>query len=368
MTSSTTSTTYERLTPLMCMRLAAPHTWPGPSVLPTVFGGLFAILAGCAFSPALWCLLLAVAILAQSAVNTLNDWADFKKGTDTLQNCDDPSDAVLVYQNPNPKHVLILALAEMAAAFICGIICCLVAQTLLPLVIGIIGAIVIVIYSNSKLPISYLPLGEVVSGVVMGLLIPLADVFVFEGYTKCSGSLSALLAQGGFGALFTQGNWLDLWGSTLSAFSFFGASAGNAAEGAQLPFFICVLPFVLGIALVMATQNTCDIERDKPAGRHTLSVLLGRKRARLLYRIVIIFWIALVLHCVFWYFSTGFWVLVIVLILGAGSLCAILKSQLTHEVRAASMAAINKANLFINGGYILAIMYVFISPGTGFLG
>ena len=365
-TSATSSapTKYERLTFLMCLRLAAPHTWPGPSILPTIFGGLFAILAGCAFSPALWCLLLAVAVFAQSAVNTLNDWADFKKGTDTLQNCDDPSDAVLVYHHPNPKHVLVLALVEMVLAFVCGLTCCIIAQTLIPLIIGIIGAIVVVIYSNAKLPISYLPLGELVSGVVMGLLIPLADVIVLEGFTKRSDSLFSLVEHDGFVALFTQGNWLDLWGSTLSGV--FTASASSA--GSMLPFFVCVLPFVIGIALIMATQNTCDIERDKPAGRHTLSVLLGRKRARALYCIFLIFWIALVLHCTFWYFNAGFWVFVITLIFGLGSICTALRSPLDVKARASSMAAINKANLFINGGYILAMMYVFISPGTAFLG
>ena len=78
--------TYNRLTPKMCLRLAAPHTWLGPSVLPTVFGGLYCITCGYPFSPVIWCLLLLVALFAQSSVNTLNDWADFKKGTDTIEN------------------------------------------------------------------------------------------------------------------------------------------------------------------------------------------------------------------------------------------------------------------------------------------
>ena len=57
---------YEPLTPLMCARLAAPHTWPGPAVLTTIFGGVFSMALGYPFSPGIWCLLLAVAIFAQS--------------------------------------------------------------------------------------------------------------------------------------------------------------------------------------------------------------------------------------------------------------------------------------------------------------
>ena len=99
---------YNKLTLLMCARLAAPHTWPGPSVLTTVFGGVFAASQGYAFDPLIWCVLLVCAVAAQSAVNTLNDWADYRAGTDTVENSDDPTDAVLVYEHPNPKHVLAL--------------------------------------------------------------------------------------------------------------------------------------------------------------------------------------------------------------------------------------------------------------------
>lgn len=118
MAASAQTTSYEPLTPLMAVRLAAPHTWPGPAVLTTVFGGVYAIACGYVFSPVIWCLLLAVAVFAQSAVNTLNDWADYRAGTDTVENSDDPTDAVLVYNNPNPRSVLALGLVYMLVALV----------------------------------------------------------------------------------------------------------------------------------------------------------------------------------------------------------------------------------------------------------
>lgn len=318
---SAKAASYERLTPLMCARLAAPHTWPGPAVLTTVFGGLYSIAAGYEFNPAIWCLLLTVAVFAQSAVNTLNDWADYRAGTDTVENSDDPTDAVLVYNNPNPAHVLALGVAYMTVALACGIVCIVWGSTLVPLALGLIGAVFIVIYSSGKVKISYLPLGEVASGVVMGCLIPAADVFVFAG-RSCLGS-------GPFAAL----------------------------QQVDLPaLLMCTAPFVIGIGMVMATQNNCDIERDEPIGRRTLPIVLGRSRSVVVYRVFVVIWIATVLHLAFWYFNAGFWATIVVLVLGAGTIRFLLTTPLVHELRGPSMGAVMKGNLFLNGAYLFAII------------
>jgi 1,4-dihydroxy-2-naphthoate octaprenyltransferase len=316
-----TQTRYERLTPLMCARLAAPHTWPGPSVLTTVFGGVFSIAIGYDFDPLIWCALLGVAVFAQSAVNTLNDWADYRAGTDTVENSDDPTDAVLVYNNPNPSHVLALGICYMLIALVLGLLCVAWSQSATALVLGLIGAIFIFAYSNGKIPVSYLPLGEVVSGVVMGGLIPLCDICIFAGHSNPDAGPFGVFAE------------LD-WGLDLMA----------------------IVPFVIGVALVMATQNISDIERDEPVGRRTLPVLLGRSRSVVVYRVFVVLWIAIVLHLSFWYFNAGFFAAVVTLVLGIGTIRSLLTTKLVHEVRGPSMGAIMKGNLFINGALILAIM------------
>ena len=313
--------TYNRLTPKMCLRLAAPHTWLGPSVLPTVFGGLYCIACGYPFSPVIWCLLLLVALFAQSSVNTLNDWADYKKGTDTIENSDDPADAVLVYDNPNPRHVLALGLGYMAVCVVIGVLCTVWAGSLVPIVIAAVGMAVIVLYSNGKLPISYLPIGEVVSGVVMGCLIPVADICILAS--------RAFPYNGPFGLLW-QLDWLHIALSTA--------------------------PFVIGIGMVMATQNNCDIARDTTAGRKTLPVVLGRKRSLVLYRVFVVLWIATVLHFSFWNYPGGLWAGVVVLAFGSGCIYKMLTTPLTPEVRGPSMGTVNRANLFINGSYIVALV------------
>ena len=317
-----TQPTYKPLTLLSCARLAAPHTWPGASVLPTVFGGIYAVLMGYEFSWPIWVLLLVCATMAQAAVNTLNDWSDYRAGTDTVENSDDPTDAILVYENPNPAHVLALGIFYMVLALVSGVACCVWATTAVPVICGVIGGITIVCYSSGKLPISYLPLGELVSGFVMGCLITLADIIIFAAHGNAAGPLD-------FGIM-TPIQWL------------------NAV--------IATAPFIIGIGMVMATQNGCDVERDKPIGRHTLAVCLGRKRFLIFYRVMIVLWIAIVAHLCFWCFRPGMWAALVVLVLGIGTIRGCLVTPLTHEVRGPSMGGINKANLFINGALCMAVM------------
>ena len=314
---------YNKLTVLMCARLAAPHTWPGPSVLTTVFGGVYAASQGYGFDPLIWCVLLLCAVAAQSAVNTLNDWADYRAGTDTAENSDDPTDAVLVYDHPNPRHVLYLGVFYMAVALAAGLAASVWSGSALPVLVGALGAVFVVCYSSGKLPISYLPLGEAVSGIVMGGLIPLADIIIFAAHAHGSG-------------LFDLGIMTPLgWANAV----------------------IATAPFVLGVGLIMATKNCCDIERDAPVGRRTAAVLLGRERFRRMYRACTVLWAAAMLHLVFWGFgATALWPALVCLLLGTGTLRTVLTTPLTHELRGPSMGAVNKANLFVNGAFVLAVL------------
>lgn len=229
------------LRPKDVLDLAAPSSWAA-SVMPCVLAvGLSYRLQGYLRPLEALCLFIG-AILMQSAVNALNDYADFVKGTDTLENSPDASDAVIVY-GLDPKvarncGIAFLALAllgpGLGAAYLAGPP---------PLLIGLVGAVVVVFYSHGRTPISYLPLGELVSGFVMGGLISLAGVY--------------------------------LQTRMLSPF-----------------VLIQALPLMLGIGLIMLSNNGCDLERDLEAGRHTLPCFLGRKRTDLFYRFAIVTWIA----------------------------------------------------------------------------
>ena len=67
---------YERMTAVAAFRLAAAHTWPA-AFCPAVFGIFWCLQRGIPLSPVQCVLLTAACILAQSSVNTLNDYVDY---------------------------------------------------------------------------------------------------------------------------------------------------------------------------------------------------------------------------------------------------------------------------------------------------
>ena len=287
--------------------IAAPHTWSA-SVMPSILAlALSYGITGSIRIDMAVCLFL-VAVCMQSSVNALNDYADYVKGTDTLDNSPDAEDAVIVY-GLAPKTARNIGIAFMAAAFIPGLYTVYV-RGVIPLIIGLIGALVIVTYSAGKTPISYLPLGEIVSGSVMGGLIPLAGVYMQTGELD----LSVLL-----------------W----------------------------ALPVITGIGMIMLSNNGSDIDRDMKAGRHTLPCLLGRKRTDVFYRIMLILW-ALLPVIIFAVFRRPLSILVYLLesLVMLSGLARQFSLQLGEEFRGAVMAGINTLNVFLGFAYILAILIV----------
>lgn len=294
---------YQRLTPKMALLLAAPHSWAA-SVIPVLSGAAFAVFRG--FIPQLSLLLslAAVCILMQSAVNTFNDYADYIKGTDTLENSPDANDAVLVYNNPNPRSVLLLGFAYLVSALIFAIPA-LMRAFAWSLIIGLIGAVTVLTYSFGKKPLSYLPLGELVSGFVMGGLIPLAV----------------------YGVLTLEQSFLPL---------------------------LYALPSVCGIALIMYTNNGCDIERDTGVGRKTFAVLMGRERAEKIYRTALVVWIVMPLILLPISRSALY---ILLAVLAMPSLLRQLRTPLDPKFRGMLMGGISGLNIMLGLSYALAMSF-----------
>nr|WP_173014924.1 UbiA family prenyltransferase [Gordonibacter pamelaeae] len=289
----------------MALQLAAPHTWPA-AILPALVAVAAAAAATGGVSVTMACALLAICVLMQSAVNTFNDYYDYVKGADSADDNVDPTDAVLVYNNVNPRAALALAVGFLAAAFLVGAYVIWIAGWI-PLAIGAVGAVVVVLYSAGRTPLSYLPVGELVSGFVMGGLIPLACYQALTG----TFDLRALL-----------------W----------------------------AVPTVLGVGLIMFTNNTCDVEKDVEAGRRTLSVLLGRERARRLYHAVLLAWIAAIVALVAVFFTGGLVVVPFMLLAAWPLVGALLKNPLAPPARVGAMAQVCSVNVALGAFYAAAIL------------
>lgn len=296
---------YGRFTAQMALDIAASHTWPA-AILPVAVATSLAIATGYQVSATLAVVLLAICILMQSSVNTFNDYYDYVKGTDSSEDDVDPTDAVLIYNNVNPRSALLFAIALLISAFVLGGYVIYHAG-LIPLAIGAVGAVFVVLYSAGKTPISYLPLGEAVSGIVMGGLIPLAC------YQVLTGVLTPLAM---------------LW----------------------------ALPEILGIGLIMCTNNTCDIEKDIVAHRRTLSVLLNREKARTLYHAILWLWLIAVILIVGVFFTQGLIMIPFMLLSTYPLLKALRNNPLAPNTRQAAMSQICSVNIALGAWYAAAIL------------
>lgn len=297
---------YGRLTPSLAFQLAGPQTWAA-AIMPVLLSYAYCAITYSGTLNLLYALvLLGVCVLMQSAVNVFNDYFDYKKGTDSLENSStDAFDAVLVYNNINPRSALALAIAYLAAAGVLGV--WLVVCTGWPLlVIGLVGAVIVVLYSGGKTPISYLPIGEVVSGFVMGGLIPLACCYALSGILE---PLVLLVA----------------------------------------------LPCIIGIGMILFTNNACDVEKDRMAKRSTLAVLLGRTRAVKTYRACVLAWIVVIVALVGIFYPAGMPIVLIMLLGVFPTLRALINNPLNQHSRDGAMAQITSLNVMFGVFYSLAI-------------
>lgn len=103
-----------------------------------------------------------------------------------------------------------------------------------------------IFYSAGPKPLSSLPVGEVTSGVTMGIIIPLICVYL---------NIYDLTAF----------NWSLVGQVTLMS-----------------------LPAAFSIANLMLANNTCDVEEDILNNRHTLVSYIGKKRAVTLFQVLVI--------------------------------------------------------------------------------
>lgn len=106
------------------------------------------------------------------------------------------------------------------------------------------------------------------------------------------------------------------------------------------------LPMMVGIGLIMMTNNTCDIEKDIRAGRNTLPNCLGRERALNLYRGAVLLWMLLI---IIYGAVLGIVTFIAAVVLVTAAYLPVYRylihSPLTQRTRVAQMKGILKANI-----------------------
>ena len=181
-------------------------------------------------------LVLMIVMLMQSSANMINDLFDYSSGTDTSDRSDEKA---LVNGDVSDKFVIKLILIFEGIAFLLGLIIAY-RYGWMMFLIGMISALISVLYTTGPKPISNTPFGELTSGLTMGLGITGIIIYLHIGY------ISATL-------------------------------------------ILVSLPVCIFISLVHLTNNTCDIQPDRQSGRKTLPILCGYKKANTIWFIGLIF-------------------------------------------------------------------------------
>ncbi|MFX3675062.1 MAG: 1,4-dihydroxy-2-naphthoate polyprenyltransferase [Paenisporosarcina sp.] len=206
-------------------QLTRPHTLTA-SFVPVFLGTMIAI----SHTTIDWLLFLAMLIasmLIQAATNMFNEYYDFARGLDNEKSVG--IGGAIVRNGVPPKTVLLLALVLYGISIFLGIYICIETTWLLA-VVGAVSMAIGYLYTGGPYPIAYTPLGELFSGIFMGMLIVLIAFYIQTGQI----TMEAILLS---------------------------------------------IPSMLLVAAIMLSNNIRDIKGDKESGRRTMAILIGRKHA-----------------------------------------------------------------------------------------
>lgn len=208
-------------------QLTRPHTLTA-AFAPVFLGTMISLTYGSGpLHTALFLAMLVASLLIQMATNMFNEYYDYKRGLDTEESIG--IGGAIVRNGVKPKTVLLLAFLLYGISIIIGVYICMQTSWWLAAV-GIVSMMVGYFYTGGPYPIAYTPFGELVSGVVMGMLLILIAFYIQTGTV------------------------------TMDA-------------------VILSIPSMLLVAAIMMANNIRDIVGDEKSGRKTLAILVKRPAA-----------------------------------------------------------------------------------------
>lgn len=213
------------------------------SVFPFIMGFLYSWYHYQQIKPMYMLLFFISMLLFNMAVDILDNYMDYHHATDIHDYKDETN--IIGRENLSLTLVRNIMLGLIIISALIGIY--LASQTSWVILwLGMFSYFIGISYSAGPKPLSSLPVGEITSGITMGIVIPLICVYL---------------------------NLFDIvpfnWNFII-----------NVA--------ILSLPTALAISNLMLANNTCDMEEDILNNRHTLVFYIGKKRAVTLFKTLVI--------------------------------------------------------------------------------
>lgn len=237
------------------------------SVIPFVVGLLYSIWTFGNFNAVNMVLFFIGMVCFDMATTVMNNLMDYVKAKNETYR---QEENIIGTSSLTVKQAAIIFGSLVGVATIIGIILVMRTNVIL-LFVGILCFVIGIFYTFGPIPISRMPLGEVLSGVTMGFGIFWIVIFLNSPETS--------FARMGLeeGILFIRLALLDHFKVALLS-----------------------LPLVCTIANIMLSNNLCDLETDITNHRYTLVYYIGKPTALKLYQgLYLISFIAIVLAVVF---------------------------------------------------------------------
>ncbi len=238
------------------------------SVFPFIIGTFYAVYRYGQLNVVNLCLMFVAMLCLDMATTALNNYMDYKMAVKTHGFNYEEHNAVVKF-GLSPKTVLTTIMNLVIVAIVLGLI--LFTRTdVIVLLLGVISFFFAAIYTWGPFPISRTPLGELVSGLVMGGIITFISIYIHIS------DLGYIVLRIVDGVLIFNVNILEIIG-----------------------IFFVVLPLITGISNIMLANNTCDMEDDFENRRFTLPLVIGKKNAlRLFAGLYILGYLGILIGCI----------------------------------------------------------------------
>lgn len=235
------------------------------SLFPFLLGALFSSTYFKSFNVMNTFVFFIAMLLFDMTTTAINNLMDYQKAKDKRYK---KETNIIGQQNISEKTIIQVIIIMLSIASLLGL--WLVTQTtILLLFMGGACFIVGIFYTFGPVPISRMPLGEVLSGLVMGF-----GIFFITVYVNVEST--ALLNLGFRGTTFLlTGNYLAI-----------------------VKIAFVSLPTVFLIANIMLANNICDLEQDISNHRYTLPFYIGKRKAILLFNVLMYFSYAVIILAV----------------------------------------------------------------------
>src|SRR5471030_1704025 len=276
-------------------------------IVPVILGSIYSKYAFGKFNAFYLILLMVAMILIQSATNMINDYFDFKSGSDSKKSGDEKA---LVSGEITPKQVLFTIFLYQLIAFMIGIF--IASQTsYYILLVAVIGGIISISYAFGPIPISYTPIGEIVAGVTMGIGITTTVIYIQSGIFNLNTVLVAI-------------------------------------------------PTALFIGTILLTNNLSDIKEDREVGRKTLPIVIGIKNAEKLWIFNVIMLLVLTFGLVLIHIYPIIIVVPIILLFPYKLVFSFLSYDKSIHTKGRSMGLIGKVGLKYHLAVVIGLLIAII--------